>query len=123
MQSDRRHRPLLLMLCACMLSLLMNASMAAGARMYAKAWPGDTVQLSLPAGTSDAQAPDPHVACQPVPAGDTCDEDVTFADDEWVLPARHVLSLNYVPPAAPSSADVADLPASVALFLRPPDLA
>lgn len=123
MLTGRRHRLLLLMLCAFIVSLLMNASVAASVRACADAWLGDVVALSLAADTSNANTPDTHGVWQQTPTGDASGEDVTFVDDEWVLPAPQTLSLNNVSSAAPLGANVADLPASVALLLRPPDLA
>lgn len=121
MQTGRRHRVLLLMLCAFIVSMLMNAGMATGVRT--DTWSGDAARLSLATGMLDANATDTYGECRQTPAEEACGVDVTFVDDEWMLPAFHIASFHYVPPAAPSSLRVADLPVPVALFLRPPDIA
>jgi hypothetical protein len=123
MQSGRRHRFLLLMLCAFIVSLLMNAGMASSVRADADAWPGGATTLSLDAGMSDANAADTHGECRQIPADDVCGDDVTLVDDDWMLPAWQVASFRYVPPAVPSSLDVADIAVPVARLFRPPDFA
>jgi hypothetical protein len=123
MPSGRRHRFLLLMLCAFIVSLLMNVGVAGSVRASANAWPEGATKQSLAVGMSDANAADTYGECKQTPAGDACGDDVTFVDDEWMLPAWQVASFHYVPPAVPSSLDVADISVPVARLFRPPDLA